>query len=124
MRRARRSAPTCALDPAHPSAVFQAGEPFGVLVASPTLIDGLVAHGTIRPETRIDLVRSGIGVEVRADAPKPDISSVGAFEHALLGARSIAFLKEGGQSGVYLAGPPRATRNRGRHPVEGRPAGN
>ena len=82
---------------------IQAGEPFDVLVAAPGQIDGLIKEGKIIPETRTNLTRSGIGVEVRAGSPKPDISSVEAFKRALLNAKSIAYLKEG-QSGVYLAG--------------------
>lgn len=82
---------------------IQAGESFDFLVAAPGQIDGLIKEGKIIAETRTDLTRSGIGVEVRAGAPKPDISSVEAFKRALLNAKSIAFLKEG-QSGVYLAG--------------------
>jgi len=82
---------------------ISAGEPFDFLVAAPGHIDGLVKDGKIVPETRTNLVRSGIGVGVRAGAPKPDISSVEAFKRALLNAKSIAYLKEG-MSGVYLAG--------------------
>src|SRR5262249_35143802 len=44
----------------------------------------------------------GIGVEVRAGAPKPDIRSVAAFRQALLDARSIAYLKDVG-SGIHVA---------------------
>jgi molybdate transport system substrate-binding protein len=79
------------------------GEPFDFLVAAPGQMDALIKEGTIIPETRTDLTRSGIGVEVRAGAPKPDISSVEAFKRALLNAKSIVYLREG-QSGVYLAG--------------------
>jgi molybdate transport system substrate-binding protein len=79
----------------------QAGEPFDLLVAAPAQIDGLVNGGVILPDTRTDLTRSGIGVEARAGAPKPDVSTVQAFQRALLGASSIAYLKEG-QSGMYL----------------------
>ena len=82
---------------------IQAGEPFDFLVAAPGQIDGLIKEGKIVAETRTNLTRSGIGVQVRAGAPKPDISSVEAFKRALLDAKSIAYLKEG-QSGVYLAG--------------------
>ena len=81
---------------------IQAGEPFDLLVASPEQIDALIKEGKIIAETRTNLARSGIGVEVRAGAPKPDISSVEAFKRALLKAKSIAYLKEG-QSGIYLA---------------------
>ncbi|HYB96214.1 MAG TPA: substrate-binding domain-containing protein [Vicinamibacterales bacterium] len=79
------------------------GEQFDFLVAAPAQIDELIKAGKIIPETRTDLARSGIGVAVRAGAPKPDVSSVDAFKRALLSARSIAYLKEG-QSGVYMAG--------------------
>jgi molybdate transport system substrate-binding protein len=82
---------------------INAGEPFDLLVAAPAQIDRLINEGKIIPETRTDLARSGIGVAVRAGAPKPDVSSVDAFKRALLRAQSIAHLKEG-QSGVYLAG--------------------
>ena len=79
-----------------------ADEPFDFLVAAPSQIDGLIRDGKIIAATRTNLVRSGIGVQVRAGSPKPDISSVEAFKRALLNAKSIAYLKEG-QSGVYLA---------------------
>jgi molybdate transport system substrate-binding protein len=82
---------------------INAGEPFDLLVAAPAQIDALINAGKIVPETRTDLARSGIGVAVRAGAPKPDVSSVDAFTRALIAARSIAYLKEG-QSGVYVAG--------------------
>jgi molybdate transport system substrate-binding protein len=81
---------------------IEAHEPFDLLVASPSQMDELVRQGKIAAETRTNLVRSGIGVEVRAGAPKPDISSVEAFKRALLNAKSVGYLKEG-QSGVYLA---------------------
>lgn len=82
---------------------IQAGEPFDFLVAAPGQIDALIKDGKILAETRTNLVRSGIGVEVRAGAPKPDISSVDAFKRALLDAKSIGYLKEG-MSGIFLSG--------------------
>lgn len=82
---------------------IEAGEAFDFLVASPGQMDKLVRDGKILPETRTPLARSGIGVQVRAGAPKPDIASVEAFKRALLDAKSIAYLREG-QSGVYIHG--------------------
>lgn len=82
---------------------INAGEPFDVFAGTPPQVAGLIADGKVIAETRTDLVRSGIGVEVRAGAPKPDISSVEAFKRTLLEAKSIAYLKEGA-SGLYLTG--------------------
>jgi molybdate transport system substrate-binding protein len=78
-----------------------AGEPFDLVISGSPAVDALIKVGKVIADTRIDLVRSGIGVEVRAGAPKPDISSVETFKRALLNAKSIGYLKVG--SGVYLA---------------------
>src|SRR5882757_2572880 len=48
---------------------ISAGEPFDVVVSAPTVIDGLIKDGKVNADTRANLVRSGIGVEVRAGAP-------------------------------------------------------
>jgi molybdate transport system substrate-binding protein len=65
-------------------------------------IDELIAAGVIVVGSRADLAKSGVGVAVRAGAPRPDVSSVDAFKRALLTAKSIAY--SAGPSGVYLAG--------------------
>ncbi|HVQ62332.1 MAG TPA: substrate-binding domain-containing protein, partial [Burkholderiales bacterium] len=75
---------------------FDAGEPCDLLVVLEGQLDGLVKSGKIIAASRTVLARSGIGVEVRAGAPRPDIGSVEAFKRALLDAKSIAYLKEGG----------------------------
>jgi len=75
---------------------INAGEPFDVVVSPPRTIEGLIKDGKIIADTRTNLVRSGIGVGVRAGAPKPDISSVEAFKRALLNAKSIGYLPTGG----------------------------
>lgn len=75
---------------------INAGEPFDVVVSPPLTIDGLIKDGKVIADTRTNLVRSGIGVEVRAGAPKPDISSVEAFKRALLNAKSVGYLPFGG----------------------------
>ncbi len=72
---------------------IKAGELFDILIAGPPIIDGLIKDGKIIAETRANLLRGGFGVEVRAGAPKPDISSVEAFKRALLNAKSIGYIK-------------------------------
>ena len=79
-----------------------AGESFDLLISGSSPVDEWIERGRIVAATRSDIARSGIGVEVRAGAPRPDISSVDAFKRALLNARSIAYLRVG--SGIYLAG--------------------
>ena len=79
-----------------------AGESFDVIVSGSATIDEWSKAGRILPETRLDIARSGIGVEVKAGAAKPDISSVEAFKRTLLAAKSIAFLRVG--SGIHVAG--------------------
>jgi molybdate transport system substrate-binding protein len=82
---------------------LKAGEPFDtdVLILRYDFVDALIKDGKLRADTRTDLVKTGIGVEVRAGAPKPDVTTVEAFKQALLKAKSIAYLKNGIES-AYL----------------------
>jgi molybdate transport system substrate-binding protein len=79
-----------------------AGEPFDILISGSSPVDEWIKDGKLIAETRTDIARSGIGVEVRAGARKPNISSVEAFKRALLDAKSIAYLRVG--SGIYVDG--------------------
>lgn len=80
------------------------GESFDVFIGPRVQIDRLIRTSKVLPESRISIARSGIGVEVRKGALKPDISSIDAFKRALLNAKSIAYLKQEGTSGAYLHG--------------------
>lgn len=80
---------------------LNAGERFDVFIGMPALVDEWIKDGTLVADSRTMLVRSAIGVEVRAGAPRPDISSVEAFKSALLEAKSIAYLNVGG--GIHIA---------------------
>jgi molybdate transport system substrate-binding protein len=78
-----------------------AGEVFDLVVVASPELDAFIKEGKLVPGSRADLVRSGVGVAVRAGAPKPDISSGEALKKALLAAKSIGYST--GPSGVYLA---------------------
>ena len=80
------------------------GESFDVFIGPPVQMDRVIQGSKVIADTRTAIARSGIGVEVRAGAPKPDISSVEAFKQALLNAKSIGYLKQEGTSGAYLHG--------------------
>ena len=78
------------------------GEPFDVFIGPPAQMNRLLQNRNVLADTRTAIAQSGIGVGVRAGAPKPDIGSVDAFKSALLNARSIGYLKQDGTSGAYL----------------------
>ena len=80
------------------------GEAFDIFIGPPDQMNRVLQNNKILAETRTAVARSGIGVEVRAGAPRPDISSVEAFKSALLNAKSIGYLKQDGTSGAYLQG--------------------
>jgi molybdate transport system substrate-binding protein len=71
-----------------------------LVVTTPATIDELVAAGKVVANTRVDFVRSGAGVAVRAGAPKPDISTPEALKKALLAAKSVGYSQ--GPSGVHF----------------------
>lgn len=79
----------------------QAGEAFDVVVLASDAIDKLITAGHLQAGSKVDLVRSGVAVAVRAGAPLPDISSEDAVKRAVLAARSISYST--GPSGVALA---------------------
>lgn len=74
------------------------GEAVDVVIMSATAIDELHALGKVG--ARADLATCGIGVAVRAGAPKPDIGSGDALKRAVLAAKSVVYST--GPSGIYL----------------------
>jgi len=80
---------------------LERGEPVDVVILAAPALDELIKQGQVVPGSRVDLVRSVIGMAVRAGAPKPDISTVEALKRTLLQAESIAY--SASASGVYLS---------------------
>lgn len=76
------------------------GVPADLVVTSPETIDDLVRDGKLVAGSRLDFVRSAVGVAVRAGAPKPDVSTVETFKRSLLAARSVGISQ--GPSGVHM----------------------
>ena len=76
-------------------------EPADMVILAAAALDLLVEQGKVVPGSRVDLVRSRIGMGVRAGAPQPDISTVAALIRALLNAESIAY--SASASGTYLS---------------------
>jgi len=79
---------------------LKGGEKVDLVILSADSLDELIKAGIIA--SRTDLARSGVGMAVRAGAPKPDISSAEALRRAVLAAKSVVYST--GPSGIYLAG--------------------
>jgi molybdate transport system substrate-binding protein len=80
---------------------LQRGEPADVVILAASALDELIKQGKVVAGSRVDLVRTRIGMAVRAGAPRPDISSVKALTETLLRARSIACSSSA--SGLYIS---------------------
>lgn len=83
----------------------QKGEAADIVISAGRLIDQLQAQGQVVADSRVTFAKVGVGVFVRKDAAKPDISSADAFKRSMLAARSIAYPDPagGGASGIYVA---------------------
>lgn len=79
------------------------GETADLAIMGTTALDELEKLGKIAAGSRRILSRCGVGVGVRAGAPKPDIGTVEAFKRMLLNAKSVAFTQNGA-SGIHFAG--------------------
>lgn len=77
------------------------GETFDATVLNPEVLDELIREGKVSAASRASIGRAGVGVAVRAGAPRPDIASVEGFRKTLLAAKSVAFPGEGA-SGRYF----------------------
>jgi len=82
-------------------AAIEAGAAFDLALLPRSAIDALVGADKIAAGTVTDIVRSLVGVMVRAGATKPDIGSVESFKAVLRNARAISYSK--GPSGLYVA---------------------
>jgi len=82
---------------------IEAGEAFDLAILTAVVADDMIKQGKLVGATRTDVARGGIGIAVKAGAPKPDISTVEALKKALLAAQSVT-LPSGGASSIYFAG--------------------
>ncbi|HET9268316.1 MAG TPA: substrate-binding domain-containing protein [Vicinamibacterales bacterium] len=77
----------------------RAGAAPDVVVLASDVIDALIAEGHLRPG-RMDLVKSGVAVAVRAGAARPDIASEEALRQAVLSSATLSYST--GPSGAHL----------------------
>src|SRR6202046_5115526 len=83
---------------------IEGGDTADVVVLSRAGLDALQKQGKIAAGSDVTLASSGVGIAVKAGAPKPDISTPEALKRTLLAAKSIAYSEPsaGGASGVYF----------------------
>jgi molybdate transport system substrate-binding protein len=79
-----------------------AGEVTDLVIIPAAAIDDLIRKGILAAGSRVDLVRSKIGVAVRLGVPRPDISTKETLKKSLLASGSI--LLSAGPSGGYMEG--------------------
>ena len=77
------------------------GEAFDAVVLASEVIDKLSAEGRVVAGSRVDLVRSGVAMAVRAGAARPDIASEDAVRRAVLAATTVSYST--GPSGDHVA---------------------
>jgi molybdate transport system substrate-binding protein len=78
----------------------QAGEAVDIVALASNVIDKLIEEGRLRSGSRVDLVKSGIGIAVRKGSTRYDVSSEDAVKNAVLASKSLSYST--GPSGTYL----------------------
>src|SRR4029450_12607029 len=75
--------------------------PADLVTGNPPAMEALLKKGQVVAGTMTPYMLAGLGVSVRAGAPKPDISTVEAYAKTLLAAKSIGYSR--GCSGQHVA---------------------
>lgn len=71
------------------------GESFDLAILTTEAIDKLIQNGKLAAPTRADIARCGVGVGIRAGAPKPDIGTPAAMKATLLKAKYVTYAADG-----------------------------
>lgn len=81
-----------------------AGEAADVVIVTEEVLAEIAPKGWVRPETRTEVGRVGVGVAIKTGAPVPDIATPETFKATLLAAKSIVMIDPAtGTSGKHLA---------------------
>src|SRR5258706_7545098 len=78
---------------------IDAGATFDVAILTSDAMDTLTKEHKLVPGSRADVARTGVGIGVRAGAPKPDISTPDKLKQTLLKTKSITYTKNGASAG-------------------------
>jgi molybdate transport system substrate-binding protein len=80
---------------------IEKGAAVDIAILTAAVTDDLIKEGKLTAAGRVDIARSGAGMASRKGEPKPDISTTEAFKHALIDAKSIAYV-EAGATAPYI----------------------
>lgn len=80
---------------------LERGEAADVLIMVGYALDDLAKQGKVIADSRVELVKSPIGIAVKSGAAKPNISNADAIRRMLLAAKTIAYSDSA--SGVYVS---------------------
>jgi molybdate transport system substrate-binding protein len=75
--------------------MIDTGAPADIAAVQPQQVEALIRQGKMVAGTQTNFAQAGVGVAVKAGAPKPDIGTVAAFKAAMLDARSIGYSRGG-----------------------------
>ena len=81
---------------------IESGAAFDVAILTSDVIGELAKAGKIAAGTQTEMARCGIGIGVRAGAPKPDIKTTEALKKALLATKSITYAQDGASAAYIL----------------------
>ena len=82
---------------------IEKGEPFDVAILTPAMLDELATKGLLDATPRPVIARSGLGLMIKAGAPKPDVTSADAFKRTLTGARAVTYVGTGASGIAFVA---------------------
>ena len=80
---------------------IEGGEAFDLAILTTAGIDDLAKQRKVDGGTRANVARSGVGIGIKAGAPRTDIGTPDALKRAMLEAKSVSWAKEGA-SGTYF----------------------
>jgi molybdate transport system substrate-binding protein len=82
---------------------IEGGEPFDVAILTQPLLDELISKGKVVSASRAEVARVGLGLMIKAGAPKPNVTTIEAFRQTLVGAKSITYVTTGASGVAFLA---------------------
>jgi molybdate transport system substrate-binding protein len=71
------------------------GEPFDVTIVASDVMEDLLKNAKVASGSAVILARCGIGIGVRAGAPKPDIHTPDALKLTFINAKSVTYAQDG-----------------------------